>query len=294
MAYLLAYLTGIHQIPVFTLLLANSSAAVVMPIVHEKKLDGPTVLLTTTWVAIADTITIVALPLALAPNRLVNALAGTATVTVLAVVSFYGLKRFRESKIGDYFRTRSKANGQALDFRHSLTILFGLSYVAYLFGVSFLVSGFAAGAIVALIGEPKRFSKQLIGAAEGFFVPLFFVLLGAQLDFRALIHSTANLELAGLIAAGTMLVHVLVAKLVKLPVASGLAAAAQLGLPAAVVSLGLTAGTLTTVQGAAIVAGSIISLAICSVGCQLLQRYSVASPDSPQTPPLEAHPGHDE
>jgi len=104
------------------------------------------------------------------------------------------MKRFRDTKVGDYFRERSKANGHALDFRQSLTVLFGLSYVAYLFGVSFLVSGFAAGAIVALIGEPRRFTKQLIGAAEGFFVPLFFVLLGAQLDFRQLLHSPINLD----------------------------------------------------------------------------------------------------
>jgi Kef-type K+ transport system membrane component KefB len=300
-AYVLVKLTGLNQLPIFVLLLANSSSAVVMPIVHERKLGGPVVLLTTTWVAIADTITIVALPLALAPGKLVNIGIGAAAVTVLAAISFVALKKFRATKVGDYFRERSKAFGHALDFRQSLTVLFGLSYVAYLFGVSFLVSGFAAGAIVALIGEPKRFTKQLIGAAEGFFVPLFFVLLGAQLDFRQLLHSPTNLELAALIAGGTMLVHIAVAKLpfVKLPAASGLSAAAQLGLPAAVTSLGLANGMLQPVQGAAIIAASMLSLLICTVGTSLLQRFSVAvavdpavNSGSPAT--CSCSPGHDD
>jgi len=303
-SYILVQITGLNQLPIFVLLLANSSAAVVMPIVHERKLDGPTVLLTTTWVAVADTLTIVALPLALAPGKLVNIAIGAAAVTALAAVSFFAMKRFRDTKVGDYFRERSKANGHALDFRQSLTVLFGLSYVAYLFGVSFLVSGFAAGAIVALIGEPRRFTKQLIGAAEGFFVPLFFVLLGAQLDFRQLLHSPINLELAGLVALGTMLVHVAVAKLpfVRLPAASGLSAAAQLGLPAAVTSLGLANGMLQPVQGAAIIAASMLSLLICTVGTALLQRFSVApatvstdasAKELPPATTCNCHPGHD-
>jgi len=42
-----------------------------------------------------------------------------------------------------------------------------------------------------------------VGLAEGFFVPLFFVSLGARLDLRALAGSS-SLELAGLLPLGVV------------------------------------------------------------------------------------------
>ena len=77
----------------------------------------------------------------------------------------------------------------ALDLRISLLVLFTLAWIAESFDTSVLLAGFAAGVMVSLIGEPRRVADQLIGLGEGFFVPLFFVVLGARLDLRALVHS---------------------------------------------------------------------------------------------------------
>lgn len=299
-AQVLVRVTAINQPALFTLLLANSSAAVFMPLARDKALDGPVILFTKVWVILADAITIVALPLALAPDRLLSVSIGSTAIGVIAALSFFGLKWFRNSTLGDYFRTRSKRNGQALDFKQSLMILFGLAFVAYEFKVSFLVPGFAAGAVVALIGEPRRFTKQLVGLAEGFFIPMFFVTLGAELDFNALLHSRPNIELALYIALATTVVHLVVAALVRLPLQSGLAACSQLGLPAAVASLGTANGMLDPVQAAAIVAASMLSVIICTAGTLMLQRYSIAIPTAPAPVAAgalanteEDHPGHD-
>jgi Kef-type K+ transport system membrane component KefB len=263
-----------------------------MPMVKDKQLNGPEVLLTKTWVLIADAITIVTLPLALAPDRLEQVGIGSAVIAVLAVASFFGLKWFRSSRVGDYYRERSKLMFQALDLKQSLTILFGLAFVAYQFKISFLVPGFAAGAVVALIGEPRRFTKQLVGLAEGLFVPIFFVTLAAELDFKDLFQSLPNMELVGMIAGATVIVHVAVALLVRLPVASGLAASSQLGLPAAVASLGLANGMLTSVQAAAVIAASMVSVLVCTAGTMMLQKYSVA-PAQPVADEHTDHAGHD-
>ena len=80
--------------------------------------------------------------------------------------------------------TDSQQRGWALDLRLSLLVLFGLAALATKFGTSILIAGFAAGMIVALAGEPRRLTQQLVGLAEGFFVPFFFVTLGAKLNFR--------------------------------------------------------------------------------------------------------------
>ena len=84
-----------------------------------------------------------------------------------------------------------------LDLRLSLLVLFGLSALAVTFSSSVLIAEFGAGEIVSRAGEPKRLARQLVGLAEGFFVPLFFVTLGARLDFRSLAGSSSSLEPAG-------------------------------------------------------------------------------------------------
>lgn len=282
-----AAISGIAHPAIFVLLFANCSAAVVMPIVHERKLDGQTVLLTTTWVALADAVTIVALPLAMSSGKTLTIALGAGITTAVGVGGYFALSWFRNSKVGDYYRELSKTRGWALDLRLSLGLLFGLCALATSFGTSDLVAGFVAGAVVMLVGEPKRFTKQLVGVAEGLFVPLFFVLLGAKLDISALVTSPSNLELTGLIAVATVICHTIVAKCVKLPLVSGLTASAQLGLPAAVTSLGMSTGLLAPGQGAAIIAAALISLIACAAGTTGLAKYSTAPVDgaSPPKPP---------
>jgi Kef-type K+ transport system membrane component KefB len=53
----------------------------------------------------------------------------------------------------------------------------------------------AGGAVLAAVGEPRQLAQQLVGIAEGFLVPLFFVTLGARLEFGALLGSSKALLL---------------------------------------------------------------------------------------------------
>ncbi len=90
--------------------------------------------------------------------------------------------------LGDWVhrvRHLSKRRHWALDLRLSLLVLFALAWVAQRGGTSVLIAGFGAGLMVAIIGGPKRLSTQMRGVADGFFIPLFFVVLGARLDLGA-------------------------------------------------------------------------------------------------------------
>lgn len=272
-AWLLATYTSIHNTGLFLLLCVCSSTSTVMPMLHERKLTGRLVVLTTTWIAIADISTMMVLPLVMQTGASSAQIAiGALVVTVVAVGCLIGLKIFRLSDAGEWYRQLSKQRGWALDLRLSLAILFGLAWLATSFGASVLVAGFAAGAVVALIGMPKRFNKQLIGIAEGLFIPLFFVCLGAKLDIWDLFYSWNNIILTLVMSFATLLVHVIVAKIVRLPLASGMAASVQMGLPAALVSLGLSNNLLTGGQGAAIIGAALLTLVFCSIGTALLAR----------------------
>jgi Kef-type K+ transport system membrane component KefB len=58
---------------------------------------------------------------------------------------------------------------------------FGLAWIAQQCGTSVLLAGFGIGLVVAAIGGPERLSTQVRGVAEGFFVPLFFVVRSFRL-----------------------------------------------------------------------------------------------------------------
>ncbi len=176
-------------------------------------------------------------------------------------------------------RRLSKSRGWALDLRLSLLILFGLAWVAQATGTGVLVAGFGVGLMVAAVGGPKRLSRQVTGVAQGLMVPLFFVVLGARLDLRALGRHPSLIALAAELVLLNLLVHAVAAFLTRQPFAAALAATAQLGVPAAVVTLGLQAHILTNGEGAAIVAAALGSLALTAAGVTLLGRGRPTSDD---------------
>jgi Kef-type K+ transport system membrane component KefB len=166
-------------------------------------------------------------------------------------------------------RKASKKRGWALDLRLALLALLALSALAQHFGTSLLVPGFAVGVAVASFGGPKRFSQQLIGIGEGFFVPVFFVLLGARLDVHQLASSPRAILLGVLLLVGSTVLHLLAAAAMRLPAWCGLLASAQMGVPAAVAALGLNGGWLSGAQAAAVLAAALGSLVVAAVGARL-------------------------
>jgi Kef-type K+ transport system membrane component KefB len=63
------------------------------------------------------------------------------------------------------------------------------------------------GTLLAAIGGPKRLSTQVRGIAEGFFVPLYFVVLGAQLGLHGVLGDPTMLALAGVLVGCNVPIH---------------------------------------------------------------------------------------
>jgi Kef-type K+ transport system membrane component KefB len=265
-----AALAGTSHAAIYAVVLASGSAAVLLPAFQETGAGGPEVLTVIAQVTVADVVTIISVPIVLQPGRTIHAVLGGALVA-LAAVLLLGSARLLASRTWVHrVRDLSKHRHWALDLRLSLLVLFFLAWVAQKSGTSVLIAGFGAGVMVALVGGPKRLSTQIRGVADGFFIPLYFVILGAQLDLGGLIDHPAMLALAGALAALNVLIHLGAVLLTRLPPSAGLAASAQLGVPAAVATLGLAEGVLSNAVATAIVAASVISLGICTVGVELL------------------------
>ena len=266
----LAHLVNFHRPAVIATLLTTSSGAVALPVLQGMTTSNSSTLSITAWVAIADVVSVLSLPVVLATGGLLRVLSGGVLVVAVAGV-FYGIALTMKNR-GPVARARelSKDRGWGLDLRISLLALFVCAWLATRFGTSILLAGFAVGAVVALLGQPRRVAQQLVGVGEGFMVPLFFVLLGAKLDLSALFHSRDDMVLAAALAAVAIVIHVGAGLLWKLPIGAGLLASAQLGVPSAVVSIGLASGQLTPAQGAAVMASVLVTLGACAVGSVLL------------------------
>ena len=271
----------------FPVLIAGSSAAVAFPILKERGLLGPQISLLIAWIPVADAVTVLLMPLTLiGASKIPSALAGDAFIVVATVGALTLGLRVEGHPWALALRDLSRSREWALQLRVALLLLIGLSLVADQTGGSTLVAGFGAGLVLARLQEPERLEVQLSGLAEGFFVPAFFVLLGSQLDFRALGADPRAVFLAVLMAAAAISIH-MVAGRVATPrawSAFGLAASAQLGLPAAAASLGLATGSLSPSIAAAIVAAGCLTVLPASIGTRRLAAALSAEAETGAAP----------
>jgi Kef-type K+ transport system membrane component KefB len=278
---LAAAIAGAGHAALYAVVLASGSAAVLVPAIEEGGLAGPEVLRVIAQVTIADVVTIVSVPIVLQPAR-----AGHAGLAAVLVAAAAGLLLLTARELGGAawvhrVRHRSKQRYWALDLRFSLLALFVLAWIAEKGGTSILIAGFAAGVMVALVGGPKRLSTQTRGIADGFFIPLYFVVLGARLDLGGVLSSPSMLGLAAALAGLTVGIRLLAAAVLRRPVAGALAASAQLGVPAAVASLGITEQVITPVVATAIVVSALVSLGFCTLGVEMLAAREPAPAQTP-------------
>ncbi len=286
-----AHLAGGGPALVYAVVLVSSSAAIALPVIDESHLAGPAVLTAMAWITVADILATIAIPLAITPDRAGRAALGALIVAALVVVVFALAHRLRHAPQVKRLRREGKHREWAIDLRLAVIVLVTLAYVAQEVGASLLVAGFGTGLVAAALGGPKRLSKEVLGLGQGFLLPLFFVLLGAKLDLRALGDSHRALILAGLLSVLAIGLHLLVAALIRAPRAVGLLASAQMGVPAAVIALGLPAGAIDQGQASAIFCAALVSVGACAVGAAILRRQAGAGAGAaPPTPPTPARP----
>jgi Kef-type K+ transport system membrane component KefB len=267
----------------FPVLLAGSSAAVAFPILEERGLIGRGVALLLVWIPLADALTVLVMPLTLiGAAQIPEALGGDALIVACTVAALWLGERIARLPGALALSDRSRSRGWALQLRVTLLILVVLSLIAARTGGSTLLAGFGAGLILARLREPTRLEVQLSGIAEGFFVPAFFVLIGSELDLRSLAEDPSAILLAVVMALCALAIHLAASRAVAPPPwdGFGLAAAAQLGLPAAAASLGLATGALSPAVAAAIVLAGCLTVLPASIGTRRLADV-LAAPSAP-------------
>ncbi|MET3812103.1 cation:proton antiporter [Arthrobacter sp. UYEF3] len=269
----LAFGTG-HG-PLYVVLLASSSAALVLPIVDSLRLGGPQVVAMTAQVALADIACIVALPLAVDPPNAGRAALGALAVGACAVALFFALRSLERSGTRRRMHRLSEDRKFALELRIQLVLLFALAGVASFGHVSVMLAGFSLGLAVAAVGEPRRLARQLFGVSDGFLGPIFFVWLGASLNLRDLAGHPDMIFLGLSLGLGTVLLHAGL-RAFGVPLPLGVISAAQLGVPVAAASIGNQLHVLQPGEDAALLLGALVTIAAsAAAGSRAAKSFAV-------------------
>ena len=236
----------------------SSSAALVIPIVERLK-PAESVSIVITQVTLADAIAFLALPFFTQRTGRLLAIEGALLVLAASALLYFVLT-LAKSK-GWLTRTHdlSKEDHLGLELRISLALLLLVATLALHFHASVMIAGFSLGVAIASVGVPRRLARQLFGVSEGFFAPLYFVWLGASIDIRQTFHSRYAVLLALLLCMGALVAHAPSA-LFGQPKKFILLSSAQLGIPAAAVTLGSANGVLTPAQSGAIMMSALVTI----------------------------------
>jgi Kef-type K+ transport system membrane component KefB len=267
----------------YGVLMASSSAVLVLPAVNDLGLGGPKVLPMIAQVAIADTVCIVALPLVIDPARAASAAIGATIIAAAAVLIYLILRGFERRGVLQRFQRFSERRHFALELRISLIVLFCLAAVAANARISIMLAGFAVGLALAAVAEPRRLASQLFALTDGFLGPLFFVWLGASLSLRALFAHPQLVLLGVALGVGALLAH-LAMRIFRQPAPLAAIAAAQLGVPVAAATIGQQTHILSAGEPAALILGALITIVGLAIGARIAGRTQMDSAPPDELP----------
>jgi Kef-type K+ transport system membrane component KefB len=279
LGWVLAVWSGTGHAALYAVLIASSSASIVMPALAGTPVTSRPGLEMLVQIAVADAACIVALPLVLDPPNAGRAALGALAVLAVAAV-FFGFLRWAE-RTGRRRRLHdlSEDRGLAMELRVTLTMLFTLAAIAVTMHVSVMLAGFAMGLAVSAAGEPRRLANQTLALTEGFFGPIFFVWLGSSLDLRELAADPRTIWLGLGLGAAAVLAHTVFA-LTRQPWPLATSTAAQLGVPVGAAALGKLTGILVDGEATAMLLGALVTIAVVTLlAGRLTSLVSSRDPD---------------
>ena len=275
----LAALFGTGHGLIYAVLIASSSAALVLPSLGAAPVDGAPIVAMIAQIAIADAACIILLPLVIEPAQagpralgVLAVLAGCLLLTTLLLWAERSGARRRVHAV-------SERHELALELKISLLLLFTMVAMAGLFGVSPMLAGFGVGLAVAAIGEPRRLGRQLFALTEGFFGPIFFVWLGAGLGLREVVDHPQMILLGLCLGLVAVLVHGLMV-IGRQPLPVAVSTAAQLGVPIAAATLGRLTGAFADGEDVALIIGALLTVAVTAAASGSLTRLARSASSS--------------
>jgi Kef-type K+ transport system membrane component KefB len=253
------------------LILSTTALGVVVPILKEAGLSqtlfGQSILLAT---VIADFTTMFLISVMVAVIS--RGLTAEILLVFLLFVAFFFAARFgsflsRIESLQKVIAELSHATAQ-IKIRAAFSTLLIFVVLAETLGIEIIVGAFLAGAIVALLRTPedRELSNQLEAIGFGFFIPIFFIMVGVDFDLPALLSSTGALLSVPLLLTAAVAVKVIPAFVFRLnhtwreALAAGILLCPRLSLIIAAAAIGEKLGIIDASVNAGIVLVAIVTV----------------------------------
>ncbi len=250
-----SYLLG-HG-PFVTLVLATTSVGLVVPTLRATGVNatplGQAILISA---LLADFLTLIGVTLyaIVAEHGVGPSLLGVPALAAVIVAVLVGLKRLAWWYPEKFERLFAADDPEELGIRASLALMFVFVGLSYLLEIEAILGAFLAGTVFALVFRHRgALERKLSGFSFGFFVPIFFIEVGARFDLQAVFRPGALRQAVALIVAAVLVktIAALVLFVVGLRprevLAAGVLLSARLSLIIAVAELGARLGLISRI-----------------------------------------------
>ncbi len=258
------------------LILATCSVGVVLPVLKERGLVGTAfgqMLLGYTSIADFGTMILLAVYLALHSGKTID-LVFLLLFSIAFLVLYHASALLNQQPL---IRRLVNTASNQFDIRASLTLILIFLALAHQTGVTSIVGAFLAGTIISLISSEERelLHHKLDAIGYGFFVPIFFIMFGAQFDLVAAVRSHDTWLIFFPILGVAFLSKLIPALLYRFrfswrqTIAGGFLISTQLSLTVAASNIGLRLGILNSATVAAFILMAIVT---CLIGPIVFNR----------------------
>ena len=262
------------------LLLSTTSLGVVVPVLKERELmnkyfgqyilvassiaDFATLLLLTTFIAF------------LSRGLTLDLLLIPALLLIFIMVARFSARASQSTRLQRALDSISSATSQ-IRVRGAFALMVAWVVLAETFGVEVILGAFLAGAIASLLsGRDDQDSREKLDAiGYGFFIPIFFIMVGVQFNLRAVLESTEGLLLLAWLIAVAFLVKILPALLLKLRFSwrqafgGGMLLSSRLSLVIAASAIALSLGLINETVNSDII---LLAIVTCTIAPFLFNR----------------------
>ncbi len=255
---------GVESALLMGLMLSTASLGIVVPILKERDLLGSRygqVLLVAASLGDFATLLLLTFVIALRSQGLtLDLLLVPVLLVIFFIVARLARRASRNRLLQRMLDELSSATAQ-LRVRGAFALLVGWVVLAEALGVELILGAFLAGAIAGMVAEHngEEMREKLDAIGFGFFIPIFFIMVGVEFNLQALLGSTEALLLVPLLITVALAVKIVPALFLRTQfswrqtLAAGVLLSARLSLIIAVASVVLELGLISDAMNSAII-----------------------------------------
>ncbi len=183
-----------------------------------------------------------------------------------------------------------------LPVRAAMTLMLGFVVFSQVIGTEIILGAFLAGTAIRSLSRKSvhgLLGMKLDAIGFGFFIPIFFIMVGARFDLRSLVQDRAGLALVPLLIVFAFAVKVVPSLLLsrffgrRNAIAGGFLLSSRLSLVIAASAIGLRLGVITPQINSAIILVAILTCVISPAIYSRLRGDDVDDEEDPRPVPLD-------